>query len=446
MVTAGLGKARKALVLKNLLDFSVRMISDVWFGGQDPMWAAAMNLAGMFASGLFLLSSYGKKLLGGCFGRFGGCFVGGTPVAVGFEHDSSNSGAVATACKTITKSIESIRLGSRVISNAPNSLTTVEGEFGVPDQATWSQINFLQRRSDGTEIQTELIRPKWWIECLGLQVGSVIDIPHPEFETGGRARLLGFEECPPIQPGDGEVVIGRFWTRRATNLIRVTLQGGESFTGTTNHPVWSEDSLDWKPLEELIEGEQIRSLAGPKIVELVERISEPRDVYNIEVDKNLVYHLLEAGILVHNLDYSPVSLSYNYTKLANAIAPGIDLKALGQTAHHILSDSLKDKPGLKMLFQRAAGKGWDLNGVLNGIALVKGKGSVAGVEHVGNHLKYTKWVEARLRDAIEDAGGVNGDYLKDGANARKFLEEFAGMIRGKIEANRGKSISLIENW
>ena len=99
-----------------------------------------------------------------------------------------------------------------------------------------------------------------------------------------------------------------------------------------------------------------------------------------------------------------------------------------------------------MLFNRAAGKGWDLNGILNGIALKKGAGNVPGVEHVGNHLKYTKWVEERLRDAIEDAGGVNGKYLKDGENARKFLEEFAGMIRGKIEANRGKSINFIENW
>ncbi|MFN9603024.1 MAG: RHS repeat-associated core domain-containing protein, partial [Planctomycetota bacterium] len=45
IATAGIGnKTRHAILLRNMLDFAVRMVSDVAIGGENIMWAAAVNL------------------------------------------------------------------------------------------------------------------------------------------------------------------------------------------------------------------------------------------------------------------------------------------------------------------------------------------------------------------------------------------------------------------
>jgi len=54
--------------------------------------------------------------------------------------------------------------------------------------------------------------------------------------------------CPPLAFGSGEVVTGRFVTRDVDELVCIELPGGESLTGTPNHPVWSVQDDGWKPL------------------------------------------------------------------------------------------------------------------------------------------------------------------------------------------------------
>ncbi|MFO0942299.1 MAG: putative Ig domain-containing protein [Pirellulales bacterium] len=311
MLTAGFGnKTKIAVVLRNLMDFAVRMISDVAVAGQNLYWSAAVNLMGMAASGLFLLSSYGKKIFGECISRFGGCFVAGTPIVVGTDEDpldkliSSISDVGVTTCsKTQTRAIEAVELGSRVITEAPDWLPR-DSEFGEPSQATWKQINILQQRGDGTVIEMELLRPSWWIDLLGLKVGAAIELPFPELETVGLAKVLSFSACPPIQDGEGEVVIGRFVTRQASNLMKVSLMDGTSFIGTDTHKIWSADALDWRRIDELSVGDGMESLHRIVRVRSVQRYNVTADVYNIEVANEHVYRVLESGILVHNMDYT----------------------------------------------------------------------------------------------------------------------------------------------
>jgi hypothetical protein len=277
------------------------------------MWAAALNLMSLGGSAL-LLAKFGQKIFGTCIGRIGGCFVAGTQVVTAFVEDSFiedrlDSGvsgiAVAPRRGTITKAIEDIELGSRVITEAPDVLPR-ESEFGQPDQATWRQVNLLQHRGDGTIIEMELIRPAWWIKLLGLEVGTVIELLFPELQTVGTAHVLSFSDCPLISEGDGRVVIGRFITRQAMNLVKVYLEDDSSFVGTSTHPVWSVNASDWKRIDELDEGEQVRTFESDLKIMSLAQVPRRADVFNIEVEGEHVYRLLNTGVLVHNARYSDI--------------------------------------------------------------------------------------------------------------------------------------------
>ncbi|MFN6160908.1 MAG: Hint domain-containing protein, partial [Planctomycetota bacterium] len=306
-------KTRHAILLRNMLDFAVRMVSDVAIGGENIMWAAAVNLMSFGASGL-LLAKYGQKMFGECVARFGGCFVAGTQVVTGYLDDPWESGfgagssAVGVAVRrTVTQSIETIELGSRVITEAPDGLAS-DSEFGEPEQSTWRKITMLQQRRDGSCIETEVLRPNLWIELLGLKEGSVIEFDLPELQTSGTARITAIEPCPLIADGEGRVVIGRFVTRQVSNLLEVEVEDGTSFSGTTTHPVWSVDACDWRAMEELVVGERLQTLTGEVTIRAIRDARRVSDVFNIEVDGEHVYRLLDAGVLVHNAnDYGITS-------------------------------------------------------------------------------------------------------------------------------------------
>ena len=317
LVTSGLGGAKWNRV-RQLCDFAIRTVSDAWLGGQDVLWSAGMNLASLGVSEV--LANYGQKILGGCLKKFGACFTAGTPVVVGFaaelaegDCDVSGQAGVAIARKTVTKAIETIALGSRVVTEAPDHLP-YDDEFGEPDRATWRVVTLLQRRSDGSEIETELLRPSWWIELCGLEVGRVIDLQFPELQTSGTARVVSISACPAIEEGEGRVVIARFVTRGAGNLLRVMFEGGGHLTGTTNHPVWSIDANAWKRLDELTIGERLLTLSGETRVATVDAVLRPADVFNIEVHGDHVYRLLSSGLLAHNADCGGQGLWYGWTK------------------------------------------------------------------------------------------------------------------------------------
>ena len=356
------------LALRNIIDFAIRMVSDVYIGGENVMWAAAVNAIGMASSGFLMLSKYGQKLFGDCIGRFGGCFVAGTPVVTGFIDDSfafdpahspNGGAAIATQRSTITKPIESIELGSRVITEAPDWLPR-DGEFGEPEQATWRQVNLLQHRGDGTVIEMELIRPQWWINLAGLKVGTIFELPFPELQTVGTASVLSFADCPPIQSGEGDVVIGRFVTRAATNFMTVTLEGGSEFTGTNLHPVWSIDTNDWKRIDEFQIGERLSTRDGPQNIVDIITCLKTKDVFNVEVFGNHVYRVLNEGILVHNagVDYAAIPLTYSVSTLASRLGT-----AIGEVAHHVIPNSLRDD--FPLLFQKASDNNWHIDGLLN---------------------------------------------------------------------------------
>jgi len=178
-------------------------------------------------------------------------------------------------------------------------------ENPIPDahQTTWRLLSAEIERDDGARVDVELLRPVAWIEEQGFTNGARIYLRLEELNVAGWATIRG-DPCPTLSNGHGNLVTGRFITRGATKLAEATFSDGQHnktvLNGTSIHPVWSPDRMDWVPLGELAIDEQVYSNDGP--LQLIARIAhnQPTDVYNIEVDCEHVYQVGNAGILVHN--------------------------------------------------------------------------------------------------------------------------------------------------
>ncbi len=172
--------------------------------------------------------------------------------------------------------------------------------FDEPNEATWRLIRMELTRNDGVEVDIELLRPIDWIESLGLEVGSSFTISLPHTEAVGVATVTAVEGCPMLPDGDGQLVIGRFETRNARQLVRVTLSDGSEITGTPIHPIWSEDRQDWVELGKLQLNETLAGLSGPIFVEGITLFTTNQPVYNLEIFGEHVYRVGVSGVLVHN--------------------------------------------------------------------------------------------------------------------------------------------------
>ncbi|PHQ33165.1 polymorphic toxin-type HINT domain-containing protein [Rhodopirellula bahusiensis] len=216
-----------------------------------------------------------------------------------FSYDLGIAWEAPQAEPAIALPIAEVPLGSRIDSKNPEAFGA---ENPIPDahESTWRLLSAEIEREDGARIEVELLRPLTWIEEQGFQAGAHLYLQLEELNVAGWATIRSIESCPPLSDGHGNLVTGRFVTRGATNLVEATFSDGTILNGTSIHPVWSLDRLEWVPLGELEIDEQVHSNDGP--LQLVSRAfhHQPTDVYNVEVDCEHVYRVGDAGILVHN--------------------------------------------------------------------------------------------------------------------------------------------------
>ena len=227
-------------------------------------------------------------------------------------------------------------------------------------------MSFLIVRNDLSVVEAEFIRPRAWIDSLGLVKGARLDLAVPELEIDGLAEVTAVRDCPPIAEGEGRVVTGRFVTRDVANVVRITLASGSEIRATDVHPVWSIDREDWVPAGKLEPGEQVDTLAGPVAVASVEPLDRHPAVYNLEVHGEHVYRIAVDGVLVHNAGpghYAEWALFRANGSLVKAddVTSGLDFilpkgwklsfadqSWYGHTEGKLLSDLLQDgllKPG-----------------------------------------------------------------------------------------------------
>ncbi len=156
------------------------------------------------------------------------------------------------------------------------------------------------RKTDGGIVDAELLRPRDWVASSHLEIGSIFKVFSTELELNGIAEITAISLCPPLSTGDGEVVTGRFVTRRADETVRMTFETGDTLEGSKSHPIWSPAIQDWVPMGEWAAEDVVLGREGWIAVTSVEVRNESVSLYNIEVRGEHVYEVTQAGILVHN--------------------------------------------------------------------------------------------------------------------------------------------------
>ena len=196
--------------------------------------------------------------------------------------------------------------------------------------------------------------------------------------------------CPSIAEGAGNVVIGRFETRNANDLVVVTLDDGISITGTRIHPVWSLDRLDWIELGELKDDEVLQGIDGPAAVWKIEFLTASQPVYNLEILGEHVYRVGKCGVLSHNTD--PLTCTYILKPKAPKGGPGV----FADDAARIIGESAKSRglnPG---------------SGVLN----MARKLDIKAIDRIVTDLNLTKAQRRLLHDEITKQGFTLEEILE----------------------------------
>jgi Pretoxin HINT domain len=203
-----------------------------------------------------------------------------------------------TSRRLLTKPIELVRVGDRVLGRNPDRSQVVDEE--APDQATWRLLEVRQVKPSGKLLIAQLLRPQWWVEENVEPEFSLVEIDLPHLGVEGYAEVLAVRECPRVAPGAGQVVTATFKHQPDCPLVGVTI-GGETLGCTSNHPFWSEDRHDFIEAGQLRVGEHVRSRAWQVMsVEAITTLPVADWVYNLEVNGEHVYEVGHLGILVHN--------------------------------------------------------------------------------------------------------------------------------------------------
>jgi hypothetical protein len=294
-----------------------------------------------------------------------------------------------------TQSIETIRLGQRVVGRNPLRHETQPPSNITPEG--WRAI-YLTMSQHGVEYDLRFLRSVEWLHAQYARTGSPIHLQLPEMGLDGPALVQAINPCPPIESADGtdRMLVTGTMAHLASNVLDLSITGLEEPLGvTTTHPIWSETRQQFIKASNLTEGEQLRSSTNhPALVtKITPRRGPPQQVYNLEINGEHVYQVETTGLLVHNQCHHLVSKYGNLSRPAAAKA---------------IADSKK--------ILKDAGKSVEGKGLGNNIRKIDEhlpkQHSILYHESVRDHLKeVTKGIDPGSQeyvDAVE--GGLNGIY------------------------------------
>jgi hypothetical protein len=262
------------------------------------------------------------------------------------------SGTTQVKKQLVTKNIEEIQCGDRVLGKNPVLSEEDRKLFGQePTKASHYEYIFALPKEDETLTFVTLLRPCDWLEQNDLVQefevetnpgetvnGICVWLELPEMGTVGWAQLLAVNDEFEIKSGQGNIVTGTF-THLADNIIDLKIEDQKPIGCTDNHPFWSVDRQDYIPAGNLQNGERILLYSGEtKRVEQKLPRPGPEVVYNIEVFGEHVYYVGENGTLVHNSCHPNSTASklvnYGYAIIDTATGAiqkfGITMSAIGK--------------------------------------------------------------------------------------------------------------------
>ncbi|MFO0945669.1 MAG: AHH domain-containing protein [Planctomycetota bacterium] len=309
-----------------------------------------------------------------------------------------------------TRSIEDVQVSDRVSGKNP---ITEQAEECEPDPATWRKISFHMRKESGLSLWFDLLRPLEWIAENNIAVGNTVHIELEEMGAVGDAKVTYLGDCPPITPGVGSVVTGKFVHQadEKSNVLEIQIEGDKNPVGVTaNHPYWSEDRQDFIPVGELRIGEAVKTKQGIKhVVSLRPHPGYKGSLYNLETTEH-VYRVGSLGTLVHN------ACANELRKSLNAAGRYGDP---GTVPHHLVSRFDKRAAEARDILGKY---GIDLDSHFNGVFLPSSRlGSKArGVLHESVHTNdYYATITEKLR--VADAKGSKAAVLQSLQRIRSTL-------------------------
>ncbi|WP_417375972.1 polymorphic toxin-type HINT domain-containing protein [Gimesia maris] len=233
-----------------------------------------------------------------CFWKVGTGLTGGTDTEILPSTQAAMSPSLS-ASRVVTTPIQEMRPGMRIVGRNPlrnQSEATID-----PTPEGWRLVSVRMLKADGTYFEAELLRPLSWIYRHHAQPGEVIQLNMPEMYVVGAAEVLSVLDCPPIDSGDGPVVISTF-KNVSHNVLNIYVEGETEPIGVTaGHPIWSEDRQAFVHTDQLQPGERLRSAVGKTVrITSIEIRAGPEPVYNLEIAGEHVYSVTGSGLLVHN--------------------------------------------------------------------------------------------------------------------------------------------------
>ncbi|WP_154898292.1 Hint domain-containing protein [Gimesia maris] len=235
---------------------------------------------------------------GFCFWKAGMGLIGGADTEILPSAQAAMSPSFSPP-RVVTTPIQQMRPGMRIVGRNPLRIQT-ESTID-PTPAGWRLVSVRMRKEDGTYFEAELLRPLSWLRLHQAQPGAVIMLKMPELHVVGAAEVLSISDCPPIDPGDGPVVISTF-KNVSHNVLNIYVEGETEPIGVTaGHPIWSEDRQAFIHSDQLQPGERLRSAVGKTVrITSIEIRAGPEPVYNLEIAGEHVYSVTDSGLLVHN--------------------------------------------------------------------------------------------------------------------------------------------------
>lgn len=281
-------------------------------------------------------------------------------------HASVNSTAIKAPSLSTAKPVSRVKpiseaqLGERTIGKNPLR-EQIDEELLEPDPQTWRKLTLRLPKENGKFLTVELLRPLDWIEDEEAAVGETIFLDLKEMGAIGDADVVSIEPCPPIQPGKGNVITGRFIHEVAQGeVIELRFANQlEPTRVTKNHPYWSVDRNDFVTAGELREGETVDGLAGKTIVASITPSNYSGPVYNLEINGEHVYRVGSLGLLAHNTcagkhHFTPRSWG-NLIPYGHSVLKPLT-KAEHTAIHAAFSDFLQREVGRRFMSQ--SGKEW----------------------------------------------------------------------------------------
>ncbi|MCC6322744.1 MAG: hypothetical protein IT438_15050 [Phycisphaerales bacterium] len=271
--------------------------SDAMYDPDDPnlAWSrrmgtvsfmAASGAAGMSGAAGKAATSLSKLTGRGRMGRAPNCAAKNTCFVAGT--------LVWTASGLIP--IEDLRIGDRVLTG----ISDEDGEREQPAELWALRLTMSNPEAPDDLIEIELLRSPEWVKQHEAFQGCTIGLLLHEVGVQGPALVESLDECPPLNPGLGRLVLATI-THLNGAVLTIRLDGTDQvIEPTASHLIYSEDREDWVPAGELRVGEHLRTTTGLVAIIGIDSKSGVCRVYNLEVETDHVYFVSPMGVLVHN--------------------------------------------------------------------------------------------------------------------------------------------------